>query len=134
MRITFWFLAISVPIEGLIASQTYVPPPPPTLPAVLSPEAVKIGERLFLENVLASGKLEIHNYLGAHRCGSCHDEKTPLQPDSLAQNFSKLRDKINEEIVNKGRGTPLPLQDPAMESLVQYIVQRYKLYDHKLLK
>ena len=116
------------------ASQTYVPPPPPKLPAMLSEKAIETGKRLFLKNVYVQGKVETHNYLGITSCASCHDGKTKLNGSSLAKNYSKIREKINAEIINRLGGTELPPTSPAMEALVQYMVHRYKLYDHKLSK
>jgi len=121
-------------VGTVIAGQTYVAPPPPKLPAVISRERVGQGKNLFERNVWTSGKVEIHNYLGARACGSCHDQPTPLSPDSLAKNFAEIRQKINSEIVARNGGKELPPQDPALEALVQYIVDHYRLYDHKLLK
>ena len=117
-----------------LAGQTYVAPPPPKLPETLSRDAVLRGKELFERNVLWAGKLEIHNFLGSAPCGSCHDQPNPLSADSLAKNFGSLRTKINSEITSRSGGHELPPEDPAMEALVQYLIDRYRLYDHKLLK
>ena len=116
------------------ASQTYVPPPPPKLPELLSKEMVEKGKHLFEENYWIDGKLEVHNILGRESCGSCHDQKEALKPASLAKNFKSLRKKINEEIQTRSQGEPLPIQSPMMEALVQYMVDKYKLQEFKLSK
>lgn len=126
------FTALSAGIA--LASQSYNPPPPPKLPMTLSEKMVATGKDLFERNVLVTDQIEIHNYLGNQPCGACHDQKTPLHPSSLAKNFRNLKPKINEEIVQRMKGTPLPLEDPAMEGLVQYMIFKYKLSEHKLLK
>ena len=117
-----------------VASQTYVAPPPPNLPAVLSQKMIDQGKLLFEKNVLVSGRMDIYNFLGAEPCSACHDSPTPLKPESLAADFAELKGKINNEIVVRNRGSALPLQDPAMEALVQYLIFRYQLYDYKLSK
>ncbi len=116
------------------ASQTYVPPPPPKLPAMLSKEKVRAGKRLFMENVWETGNLEIYNYLGKRPCKACHDTPHKLDPQKLANHFKNLKEDINSDIEHRMEGTPLPLESPAMESLVQYLVDRYDLYKHKLSK
>ncbi|MFH1018947.1 MAG: hypothetical protein V1798_12325 [Pseudomonadota bacterium] len=117
-----------------LAFQTYVPPPPPRLPAMLSEKMVAMGKDLFENNLVRNGRIEIRNYLGAKPCATCHDKPNPLVPDRLAPRFAEIRTLINAEIVKYCGGTELSPQDPAMEALVQYIVDRYKLYDFKLSK
>jgi hypothetical protein len=95
---------------------------------------VATGKALFERNVLVADQLEIANYLGNQPCSACHDQKNKLQPSSLARNFKNLKSKINDEIVLRMKGTPLPLEDPAMEGLVQYMIYKYNLTDYKLLK
>ncbi len=97
-----------------------------------SEKMVDMGKDLFEKNLLRNGQVEIHNYLGAKPCAACHDTPTPLKPDHLAPQFREIRTLINTEIVKRCGGTELSPQDPALESLVQYIVHRYKLYDFKL--
>ena len=116
------------------ASQSYVPPPPPKLPELLSGENIRLGRRLFEENVFEQGRIEIHNFLGKVSCASCHDAEAPLSGESLAKGFGTLRETINWEIQSRCQGDPLPLRDPAMEALVHYIVDRYRLQDFKLSK
>ncbi|MFH1262543.1 MAG: hypothetical protein V1495_03735 [Pseudomonadota bacterium] len=116
------------------ASQSYNPPPPPKLPLTLSEKLVATGKELFERNTLVVDRLEIHNFLGNQPCSACHDQKTPLKPSSLAANFKNLKAKINDEITQRMGGTPLPLEDPAMEGLVQYMIYKYKLSEYKLLK
>jgi hypothetical protein len=131
-RLVFAWVALAV--GGAVASQLYNPPPPPKLPPTLSESAVATGRELFERNVMVVDRLEIHNFLGNQPCSACHDQKTPLKPSSLAKNFKNLRTKINEEIVQRMNGTALPLEDPAMEGLVQYLTLKYKLTDYKLFK
>jgi hypothetical protein len=132
---TFSVAAASALFIGIaIASQSYNPPPPPNLPPSLSEELVATGKDLFERNVFVSGHLEIHNYLGNQPCGACHDRTTPLNPASLAGNFKNLKNKINDEITVRMKGSPLPLEDPAMESLVQYMTSKYRLTEYKLFK
>ena len=119
----------------LLAQQSYVPPPPPHLPEeVVSKESAALGKELFERNVFISGKVEIYNYLGKRPCLSCHDEERPLKPQWLAENFKELRTKINTEITQKSGGIELPLEDPAMEAMVHYLVDQYDLHNYKLLK
>jgi hypothetical protein len=119
---------------GLLASQTYIPPPPPKLPAMLSERMVEMGKDLFEKNLLVADRIEIHNYLGGKTCSACHDKATPLVPDRLAADFKDIRTRINTEIVKNCGGAELSPQDPALEALVQYLVHRYKLQDFKLSK
>ncbi len=128
----FFFFSLSLNLA--FATQSYVPPPPPKLPPTLSKEMIDKGKDLFERNVWVEGRLEIYNYLGTKSCSSCHDQITALQASSLAQNFGTLKNKINEEITQKGQGTALSLDDPALEALVQYLADRYQLKDYKLKK
>lgn len=118
----------------VLASQAYVPPPPPKLPKLLSKKAVDLGRDLFEQNVRKDGVIEVHNYLGAPACASCHETKTPLSPSALAKKFGELRSKIQTEIMEKMNGPELSRDDPAMEALVQYLIYRYDLSDYKLSK
>ncbi len=131
-----WWLGIffGLGVTVVWASQTYVPPPPPALPKRLSKEKIRTGKDLFEENKVTLGPLEIHNYLGPHACSSCHDQKVKLEPKQLAKKFGMIREKINQEIVERSLGAPLPPQGPNMEGLVQYMIDRYQLLKRKLLK
>jgi hypothetical protein len=117
-----------------LAWQTYSPPPPPKLPSQLSKSAVETGRALFETNTLRDGPLDVHNYLGSRPCAACHDRPTPLKPDELARKFGEIRSIINREISTRAQGKELPPQDPAMEALVQYLIDRYGLKDFKLLE
>ena len=118
----------------LMGPQSYAPTPPPPLPKVLSETAIKQGEALFEKNYWPIDQIEIHNYLGATRCSTCHDQQTPLKGESLAKNYGTLREKINDEITKRCGGTPLPLKDPAMDAIVQYLTRKYRLQDFKILE
>jgi cytochrome c len=126
--------SLFLPSLILLAWQTYVPPPPPLLPEALSEKVVEQGKNLFERNVFLEEDIEIYNYLGSASCASCHDQPNRLNPKKLAQGFKDIRDRINREITEKMRGKELPPKDPAMEALVQYLVQRYKLQHYKLSK
>ena len=95
---------------------------------------VQKGKDLFERNIWIEEKLEIHNYLGKYPCGSCHDQKTKLQPEQLAKKYGELRSIINREIQKNSGGTPLPLKDPAMDALIQYMTQNYRLSEYKILE
>ena len=127
------FAVVLVPTV-LWASQTYVPPPPPKLPAMLSEKMVNMGRDLFEDNVLKDQGVEIHNYVGRRPCSACHDASAKIHPDALAAKFRDIRTIINAEILKQSQGWELPPQDPALEALVQYIVHKYKLYEYKLSK
>jgi hypothetical protein len=127
-------LLVLFTIGSALAGQTYVAPPPPKLPSTLSRQAVLLGKELFERNVLIVDRVEIHNYLGPRPCASCHDQPTPLTADSLAKSFGDIRKTINREISTRSGGGELPPQDPALEALVQYLIDRYRLYEHKMLK
>ncbi len=125
-------LLASVISSTVIASQSYSPPPPPNLPATLSPAQVAIGEALFERSVYVEGKVETYNYLGPIPCSACHDKARALKGESLAKKYGDLPLKINDEILKKSGGDPLPLRDPKMEALVQYLTKKYELYQYKL--
>ena len=134
MKTLVLFFAVAITVAAAWASQLYNPPPPLKLPLSLSEKAVATGEALFEKNILKIDQLEIHNYLGNQPCSACHDKPTKLKPSSLASHFKDLKTKANDEIVTRMKGTPLPLEDPAMEGLVQYMIYKYHLTEYKLLK
>lgn len=107
---------------------------PRKIPASLSGKMVRTGEALFERNIWKIDQIEIHNFLGKKSCSSCHDGEVKLTSVSLAKNFKRLKPTINKMIVTEMKGKPLPLEDPAMESLVQYIIYKYRLTEYKLYK
>lgn len=83
-----------------------------------SPELLQLGEELFNTKEKLGVKFA---------CILCHKQEKAIKKSDVAKLGDRLPDAINDHIVKKSKGKPLPKDSENMKALVAYIRHRHSV-------